>query len=100
MSTELPVIEMDAKAKRAARLIRRYEHKKAMAAKLYAEADEALAKAGALIGPRRIVEVGEGQYRYLEDQFASGKPVWAHAAARRWDLVAGDLGSVTRKLTK
>jgi hypothetical protein len=96
----IPAIATSAKAKRAARWIRRHERKKALAGKLYAEADAALGKAAALLGPRRIVEVGDGQYRFIEDQFASGEAVWAHAAARRWNVVGGDLGSVTRKLTK
>src|SRR5437773_9155668 len=96
----LPSIKMDQKAERAARLLRRAQRRKLQAGKLYAQADEDLKKAAQLIGARRVVEIAQGEYGFLEDQFAEKTEVWAHAAARRWALVTGDLGAVARKLSK
>ena len=79
----LPSIKMDQKAERAARLLRRAQRRKLQAGKLYAQADEDLKKAAQLIGARRVVEIAQGEYGFLEDQFAEKTEVWAHAAARR-----------------
>ena len=100
VSSTLPAIEMDAKARRAAKLIRRHERRKLKAGELYSQADDDLKKAAALIGANRVVELTDGKYAFIQDQFKDLTEVWAHAAARRWALIAGDLGAVARKLDK